>query len=130
MTTTYDVTVTREGKWWMVHIPDLDGLTQARRLAETGQMAREWIALTLGVPIADVAVNVTVGRVGPVDVAGKLDEIRKERAKAAALERRVAEESAALAKALADEHVPVRDIGAALGVSFQRAHQLVRQAAA
>src|SRR5665647_2131575 len=31
---TYDITVTREGKWWMVAVPAIDGLTQARRLSE------------------------------------------------------------------------------------------------
>lgn len=126
--TTYKATVTREGKWWMVRIPELDGLTQARRLAEAEDMAREWIAVTLDVPLEDVAVEVAVERVGGVDVAGQLDVIRRERENAAALERDALDHAAALAKALADEDVPVRDIGAALGVSFQRAHQLVQAA--
>ncbi|BCB85176.1 HicB family toxin-antitoxin system [Phytohabitans suffuscus] len=130
MTTTYDVTVTREGKWWMVDIPALDGLTQARRLAEAGQMAREWIAVTTETPIDDIAVNVTVERVGDIDVSAQLDEIHRQRERAAELEREALAHAAALAKALAAQDVPVRDIGAALGVSFQRAHQLVRTAAA
>jgi predicted RNase H-like HicB family nuclease len=128
MTTTYDVTVSREGKWWMVDIPALDGLTQARRLAEAGQMAREWIALTTDSNIDDIAVNVTVERVGDVDVSGQLDEIRRQREQAAEMEREALAHTAALAKALAAQDVPVRDIGAALGVSFQRAHQLVQAA--
>jgi hypothetical protein len=123
---TYTVTVTREGRWWMVHIPELDGLTQARRLGEAELMAREWIAVTLGVPLNDVSVEVTIERVGRVDVAKRLAAIRRERERATELEREAIQHTAALAKELAAEDVPVRDIGAALGVSFQRAHQLVK----
>ncbi len=60
----YKATVTREGKWWMVHIPELGGLTQARRLGEDELMAREWVAVTLDVPLEDVTVTVTVEAVG------------------------------------------------------------------
>ncbi len=46
----YDVTVTRDGSWWMVEIPALDGLTQARRLSEVTEMSRSYVAVTLDVP--------------------------------------------------------------------------------
>ena len=26
----YKIEVTRDGRWWMIHIPDVGGLTQAR----------------------------------------------------------------------------------------------------
>ncbi|MGW4482020.1 hypothetical protein [Rhodococcus triatomae] len=58
---TYTVEVTREGEWWMVSIPELDGLTQARQLSEAELMAREYIAVTLGVPLGDVAVELQQG---------------------------------------------------------------------
>lgn len=130
MTARYQAAVTRDGKWWMVSIPELGGLTQARRLSEAGLMAREWIALTLGVPLADVDVTVTVERVGDVNVAARVRAIREQRAQAADMERAAAAEAAQLARELAAQHVPVRDIGAALGVSFQRAHQLIRDSTA
>jgi hypothetical protein len=47
---TYTVRVTREGKWWMIRVPDIDGLTQARRLAEVDDMARSLIAMTTNTP--------------------------------------------------------------------------------
>lgn len=59
-----------------------DGLTQARRLAEADQMAREWIALATGASIDDITVNVTVEPVGGVDVSGRPDEIPRQRAQA------------------------------------------------
>lgn len=54
----YDVEVTRDGDWFMVAIPELDGLTQCRGIGEASIVAREWIALHLGVPLGQVGVNV------------------------------------------------------------------------
>ena len=60
MTKTYAVTVTREGRWWMLSVPDIDGLTQVRRIEDAELMARELIAVTLDIRLEDVAVTVTV----------------------------------------------------------------------
>jgi hypothetical protein len=59
MTKTYAVTVTREGRWWMLAVPDIDGLTQVRRIEDAELMSRELIAVTLDIPLEDVAVTVT-----------------------------------------------------------------------
>ncbi|MEU4674300.1 hypothetical protein AB0F91_41650 [Amycolatopsis sp. NPDC023774] len=56
----YQVTVTREGKWWMVHIREVDGLTQARRLSDAPRMARESIAAALDLNPEDITVDVHV----------------------------------------------------------------------
>lgn len=122
---TYAVNVTRDGKWWMVAIPEINGLTQARRLSEAETMAREYIALSTDVPIADVAVRIAIQAVGDVDVAASVAEIGRRRDEVAALEAETRKQAELLAKRLAAAHVPVRDIGTLMGVSFQRAHQLV-----
>jgi hypothetical protein len=44
----FDIDVTRDGGWWMVHIPALGGLTQARFPGEVELTAREYIAVTTG----------------------------------------------------------------------------------
>lgn len=126
VTAVHSATVTREGKWWIVRIPEIAGLTQARRLGEAELMAREYVAVTLGVPLESVAVELTVAPVGGIDVTGRLAEIRDARQRADALEQAAASGAIALAKELAALSVPRRDIGAILGVSFQRADQLVR----
>jgi hypothetical protein len=41
----------------MVHIPKLGGRTQARYPSEVEPMAREYIALSTGTPIDQVAIN-------------------------------------------------------------------------
>src|SRR5664280_2137176 len=122
--TTYTVSVTREGRWWIVRVPEIDQVTQVRRLSEVTKAARELIAVTLDVPMSQVRVRVE--RVGAVeDVPGRAEAIRREHARADELARRAQDESKELARQLAGAHVPMRDIGELLGVSHQRVHQLI-----
>ena len=53
----FDIHVTRDGGWWMVHIPKLGGRTQPRYPSEVEPMAREYIAVSTGTPIDQVAIN-------------------------------------------------------------------------
>lgn len=123
----YTATVTREGKWWMVRVAGLSGLTQARHLAEANEMAREFIAVSLDAPIDDIEVKVAVVSAGRVtDIDKVLEHIRAERDTAAELERKAQRDAIELARALVAEDIPLRDVGAILGISHQRAHQLVR----
>jgi hypothetical protein len=41
---TYQVEVYRDGRWYMIRMPEFDGLTQARYPGEIGDMARSYIA--------------------------------------------------------------------------------------
>lgn len=36
----YKIEVERDGRWWMIHVPEIDQLTQARRIGEIEDMAR------------------------------------------------------------------------------------------
>jgi hypothetical protein len=108
----------------MVAIPEIDGLTQARRIDEAELMARELIAVSLGVALAEVAVTVTVESVGEVPVRSIVERIESDRRAAAELERGASRRAIELAKQLAAENVTVRDVGSILHVSYQRAHQL------
>lgn len=124
MSATYTATAVREGRWWMVTVPGA-GVTQARRLADVPDMARELVAVTLDAPLDDVEVQVTVAPFDGIDVTGELDGIREARAQSLRLEREASDRAVALARTLAQRDVPLRDIGTILGVSHQRAHQLV-----
>ena len=123
---TYDVDVTREGRWWMIAIPAIDGLAQARRVSEIEGMARSLIAVTLDVPLSGVVlgrVSIAVGDFGDVseDVA-LVSHLKEEAATAEAL---AAKHQRVVAQGLVAVGVPLRDVGALLGVSFQRVGQLV-----
>ena len=118
--------VSREGKWRMVSVPEITGLTQARRLSDAARMARELIAVSLDTALNEIDVAVEVQSIGELtDLTDRLASIADDRLRAAELERRAPQGAAELAKALVDLDIPLRDVGAVLGVSHQRAHQLV-----
>ena len=121
----YKATVIREDRWWMVRIPEIGGITQARRLSEAESMARSLIAITLDVPADSFDVDVEVETVGTVKVAERTALLRAARETAARLDREVQTDAESLARDLASEGIPLRDIGDILGISYQRAHQLV-----
>lgn len=120
----YRANVERDGRFWLIHVPEIDRVTQARHLREVDQMARELIAIMTDVDPESVEVDVTI--TVPADAREHLDhaeELRKESARANAA---AAEESRAAARALADAGLPLRDVGAVMGVSHQRAAQLIK----
>jgi len=122
---TYDATITREDGWWMVHVPAIDGLTQARRLSEAPKMAAELIALTLNVPIDSFTVNASIENVDDLPVAAMVADVADRRATAAKLESEASKKARELARALSARKIPIRDVGTLLGISPQRAHQLI-----
>ena len=114
-----------DGKWWMVEIPEVNGLTQARKLTDVTQMAREFIAVTQDVPADSFELELRIERVHELDIAERVAKIQAEKEQAAALEKSAMDESRALAQDLAKQSLTVREIGVILGVSHQRAHQLL-----
>jgi hypothetical protein len=52
----FDIEVTRDGRWWMISIPALNGLTQARFRGEIESMARDYIAVSTDTPIGEIDV--------------------------------------------------------------------------
>ena len=57
---TLKATATREGRWWLVRIPELDAVGQARTVREIPDVAHEVAALHLDVPPDGVDVDITV----------------------------------------------------------------------
>ena len=124
----YEVTVAREGRWWMIEIPELDGLTQARRLDDVEKMAREYIAVTLDIPVSQAAVSISGIEVDGQDVLEAKALVEDLRRQVRQLEATVADLTREFASALVDASVPVRDVSNVLGVSHQRVSQLVQSA--
>jgi len=123
--TAYDVKITREGRWWMVEIPALDGLTQARRLCKTEAMARDFIATHLEVDVDSVElgrVEIEAEGLNLSAVEAELASLRQAAADAEAGAARLMRETAV---SLKREGIPIRDIAAVLGVSFQRVAQIL-----
>ena len=123
-TKVWNASARQVGKFWYIKIVGLGGSTQARSVKEIDVMVRDYISIMTETE-AD-SFDVTMQLLLPDDVAatlkraGELRDIADNARKEAAIESRRA------AKALRASGLTVRDIGAALGISFQRAHQLVK----
>lgn len=121
--TYYTAIATRDGKYWLVHIPDIDQYTQARTLAEVEPMARELIALTQGVPEDSIELEWRTDL--PDAVQHHLELAAKYADEASWYQTEAANERRFAAREMRAAGMTVRDIGAALGVSHQRAQQLI-----
>ena len=129
---TYTVVAERdEAGWWAVRVLELPGvLTQARQLDQVEKFAREAIDLAVSVghaPKGKYAVQIDPRVPGLSD---DLAAVRAVRVDAERLQTEAAERTRVIARRLAQRGLTVRDIGAALGVSHQRAAQLVGKGSA
>lgn len=124
---TYEIRVYRDGKWWMVEIPEIDGLTQARRLSEVEDMARSFIAVDQDVAPSEIQLRNPQVIVSGEDLGLTMRDILEFRKTARVAEEKAAALMVATARRLAKQQVPLRDIGEVLGVSHQRVHQLVQE---
>ena len=119
----YAVLAVRRGKFWMVSIPELDGLTQARTFAEIPTMAKEWIELTTD--SADFTIRLQVGSLEGSTIDSALDKIKAARQQAKWEEAEATSIATALARVLHGESVPMREIATVMGISHQRVQQLI-----
>jgi len=122
----YRAEVEREGRWWVIDVPEIGYTTQARTISEIEYMARDLIAGAEDIDPHSFDLDVVIGK--PVDVAYRL-------ADAAALERQGQETIARAAAARREaahllrenHHLSVIDTAAVLGVSRARAYQLLKE---
>lgn len=127
MSTTYTAEASYADRWWSVTVRGLDAgpqHTQARTLRDVAPMAREVVALLTDVDEASVRVDVQVKL--PARVRSHLVRAEKLRIRSADANTAAAQETRAAVAELAEAGLTLRDIGAALGVSHQRAAQLLQ----
>ncbi|CAM3284687.1 HicB-like antitoxin of toxin-antitoxin system domain-containing protein [Williamsia muralis] len=116
--------LTRDGRFWLVHVPEIDQYTQARSVREAPDMARDLTAVWLDIPIENVEfTGLTIEL--PDDVRTDIEHAAELREAAVKANQESAAAVRAAALKLRDNGLTVRDIGAALDVSYQRAHQLI-----
>jgi hypothetical protein len=116
---------TRAGNWWAVDVPEVEGLfTQAKRLDLIPAMVVDAAGL-LGADVTESEVDVHP-QIDPAIIGGLIDA-RELRELATLASRYAALSQRSVARHLADDGLPLRDIGFTLGVSYQRAHQLVTE---
>lgn len=120
----YNVNVTRDGRWWMIEIPRIDGLTQARRLKEVEKMARDYIALATDQTVGEVELGHVNIVVGEVDISTEQRRIHLLNEAARVAREHATTATSNLINELLDEEVTLRDIATLLGVSYQRIQQI------
>ena len=114
----------RSGIWWAVRVLELPGVfTQARRLDQVRETTAGAVAAFLDIPAREIKVEVEP--VLSADVVERLQEARNDRLRADQLASLAADKLREVARGLAEGGLPERDIGSILGVSRQRAHQLL-----
>ncbi|WP_018601943.1 hypothetical protein [Mycobacterium sp. 155] len=136
---TYQVNVTRDDRWWMITVPELAGYvavngtinlsdtTQARRIAEVPGIAVDFICTVTDSAPSEVGVDITI-EVDGIDVSAEAKKVARNRELAEQHAAAARAEARKLARDLAAHGVAVRDVGEMLGVSFQRAQQLISTA--
>ncbi|MFT8637149.1 MAG: hypothetical protein ABF811_04215 [Pseudoclavibacter sp.] len=108
-------------RWWIVTVPELGRGTQARTTDEIEPMAADLITAMTDEPHPCVEVEIRL----PDDIRAALDEVARARTIEAEQRRLAADQLRLAARKLRAHRLPLRDIGSVLGVSHQRASQLV-----
>lgn len=111
----------KEGKWWMIHIHELDQITQASRAKDIQGMATDLAATALDLDPDEVAVNVTLR--APDEAMKRWAQARDDLEKAQELSAKGAAESRAVVAELS-EHFTITEVARMLGISTQRVSQL------
>ena len=122
--TRYTVTAERGRRWWVLQCVEHPGaVSEVARLDQAADAMREAIAFVAQVDPADVEVDVRAAI--PDEVGTHVRAAAHLREVAQRANREAAAESRAAARVLRDAGLSVRDVGTVLGVSHQRAHQLL-----
>lgn len=112
----------REGRFWVVEVEGV-GVTQAKRLSQVDEMARDLVAIMLRVPVDEVGVEIRIDLDEPV--GAEVEEAKRLRSEALRLQEAATKASRAAAAHLREAGLSTNDVGTLLGISHQRVHQLL-----
>lgn len=121
---TYHAEVTRDGKFWLIRIPEINRSTQALRYKDVSVMASELIEIMEGIGSEDYDLHLKVQL--PDAVSDHLARAEVLREEAARKQAEAAAESRAAVQELLAQGVSQREAGELLGLSFQRINQLAK----
>jgi DNA-directed RNA polymerase specialized sigma24 family protein len=123
--TTYRVIATQEERFWLLSVPELDVVTQARTLDRAEATVRDLIAVWLDVPADSFAVEVEP-RLGD-EWTKLLRETRDARTTADKASARASELLRTSVTTLHDAGLSAREVGSLMGISYQRVQQLLAE---
>lgn len=111
MMATYHATVEHSGRYWTVHVAEIDRATQVRHLRELETMTEDLIEV-MGAEPGPVEYDIRL----PEAITDHLRRAEELRASAAGAQSAAASEVRIAARDLHDSGLPLRDIGRVLGV--------------
>ena len=120
----YKIEVERDGRWWMIHVPEIGQLTQARRITEIVSMAESLIHISTEIPLTEIKVNVANICVDGVNVLPEAAHVIDLRNQAARAEHEAQQAIREYVNHLDKAGVPVRDIATLVDLSPQRISQV------
>ncbi|MEE2524526.1 hypothetical protein [Pseudarthrobacter sp. J47] len=123
-TRTLEATAYKEGKWWMVSIPEIDALSQCKAIDQVPEQAASLAAIVLDVPEDTVNINVTYRL--PEDAAKVSQQWHEAKAHVIDAEATAADKLAELAGTLKRHDWTLKDIAAVTGYTFQRISQVLK----
>jgi predicted RNase H-like HicB family nuclease len=121
--TTYRVIATQEERFWLLSVPELDVVTQARTLDRAEATVRDLIAVWLDVPADSFAVEVEP-RLDD-EWTKLLRETRDARTTADKASARASEMLRTSVTTLHDAGLSEREVGSLVGISYQRVQQVL-----
>ncbi|ALG14154.1 hypothetical protein AOZ06_51320 [Kibdelosporangium phytohabitans] len=119
---TFHAEVTRDGKFWLIRIPELDRATQALRYKDVPAMANDLVEIMTGLTVDDYDLRVKVHL--PTEVQDHLARAEVLRDEARLKTSEAARESRAAVRELLAKGLSQREASELLGMSFQRVNQL------
>ncbi len=122
---TYRVRATRDGRFWLLTVPDLEIVTQARRLTEADEMARDLIATWLDIDPGSFGIDLDVAL--PGELAKRRERARRLRERSDRLREQAADELRSVVRDAHEAGLTVRELAVTLGVSHQRAQQILAE---
>ncbi|RLP75641.1 hypothetical protein D9V32_09215 [Mycetocola tolaasinivorans] len=121
----YEATARREGKWWIITIPEIDAVTQARSIREIQTMADGIVMALLDLEEGEARVSVSIEM--PNSVQEAWDEAARLQAESERASRRAAAlRREAVRSLLHEAQLSQSEAGTLLGLSYQRIQQLAR----
>jgi hypothetical protein len=123
----YRATVEREPDWWIISIPELDIMTQARRIRDIRHMATDLVAAWLDKDPNDVRVEIE-DFTPPAAVVAQMEQAKELLAHATREQEQAGRlASDAVGILVEDLGLTLREAAEVLGISHQRVAQLHRR---
>ena len=118
-----EATAVKEGKWWIITIPELDQVTATKKTAEVQEYAQSLAAAILDIPEGEVEVTVKFDL--PETLATEWVAARTDTARAKEATMNAAAKTKSVIEKLRGDGYTTRDIEKVLGISYQRVSQII-----